>query len=169
MGIKVPEQRKVAKKHKETSLPDLQKLLKSPIHEHRLTAILILTYKFPKLSDANQKEIVDFYLSNTAHINNWDLIDLSAPKILGEYLLDKPDQRKILYKFAKSESLWERRISILTTFTFLINNQFDDSLKLAKILLHDKHDLIHKAVGWMLREIGKIDQKNRRRFLEKTL
>jgi len=168
IGIKVPEQRQVAKKYyKEISLKEVEKLLTSKTHEYRLTALLILTYKYPKLSQEEQKEIVDFYLSNKSYINNWDLIDLSAPKIIGKYLFDKPDERKILYKLAKSKSLWERRIAILTTYTFIREKQFDDTLAISEILLKDDHDLIHKGVGWMLRELGNIDQKTEEQFLKK--
>ncbi len=168
IGVQVPEQRKVAKKYyKEIPLQEIAKLLKSKIHEHRLTALLMLTYKYPKLSEEEQKEIVDFYLTNTLYINNWDLIDLTAPKILGEYLLDKPKKRRILYKFAKSQSLWERRIAILTTYAFIRDGQFDDTMAISEILLRDKHDLIHKGVGWMLREVGNRDQNTEEAFLKK--
>jgi 3-methyladenine DNA glycosylase AlkD len=168
IGIKVPDQRKVAKKYyKEILLSDIEKLLKSEVHEHRLTALLILTYKYPKLSAKEKKKIIDFYIKHTDYINNWDLIDLSAPKILGQYLLEKPDERKILYKFAKSKSLWERRIAILTTYTFIRNQQFNDTLAISELLLNDDHDLIHKGVGWMLRELGNRDQKTEEGFLKK--
>ena len=163
LGIKVPVQSEVAKKHKGASLKDVQNLLSSKIHEHRLVALLILIEKFKTTN--NKKEIVDIYLKNTKYINNWDLVDLSAPRILGDYLIDK--DRKILYKLAKSKLLWERRISILATFAFIRDDDFKDALKLAKILLNDKHDLMHKAVGWMLREIGKKDQKIEEKFLKK--
>lgn len=168
IGVQVPYMRKVAKKYfKDISLNEVEKLLTSKIHEHRLTGLLILTYKFPKLSQEEKKETVDFYLSHTAYINNWDLIDLSAPKILGEYFLDKPNERKILYKLAKSKSLWERRIAILTTYTFIRKGDFKDTLMISEILLKDEHDLIHKGVGWMLRELGNKDQKTEEEFLKK--
>jgi len=161
IGVMVPDIRKVAKKYKDIALKELQKLIKSKIHEERLCAALILTYK--KLN----REIADFYLRNTEHLNNWDIIDLTAPKILGKWMIDYPNERKILYKFAKSKSLWERRISILSTFTFIREKDFKDSLAIAEILLKDEHDLIHKAVGWMLREIGKRDQEIEEKFLKK--
>lgn len=167
LGVTVPEQRKVAKKYSETSLADLQKLLESRIHEHRMTALVILTLKFPKANDEFKKEIYNFYLKNTKRINNWDLVDISAPKIVGEYLLDKPEKRKILYKLSKSKNLWERRVAIMATFAFIRNEDFKDTLKISKILLNDEHDLIHKAVGWMLREVGKIDQEKEEKFLKK--
>lgn len=167
IGIVVPNQRIVAKKYKELPLSEIQILLNSKIHEHRLTALFILTYKFLKTDEILKKKIVEFYLKNTKHINNWDLIDLSSVEILGEYFLENPESKKVIYKFAGAKSLWERRISIISTFTMIRNRQFDDSLKIAEILLHDKEDLIHKAVGWMLREIGKRDLKTEQTFLDK--
>lgn len=161
LGITVPEQRKVAKKYSDLRLDELQELLNSKIHEHRLVAILILNEQFKN----NKKQIFDFYLKNTKNINNWDLVDLSAHKIIGEYLIDK--DRKTLYKLANSKNLWEKRISIISTFAYIKNKEFGDALKIAEILLHDKHDLIHKAVGWVLREIGKKDQKVEEEFLKK--
>ncbi len=154
IGVTVPEQRKVAQKYyKDVDLDEIQDLLNSKIHEYRLTALIILTLKFKKADSTEQKEIVDFYLKNTENINNWDLVDGSAPYILGKYLLDKP--REILYSLAKSGTLWEERISVLATYTFIKNNDFEDILKLAKLFLSHRHDLMHKAVGWMLREVGK--------------
>jgi 3-methyladenine DNA glycosylase AlkD len=167
LGIVVPEQRLVAKQYRELPFKETQKLLNSKFHEHRLTALLILTYKFIKADEAMQEEIVKLYLSNTKRINNWDLIDLSSVEILGEYILKHPEYKKVLFKFSKSESLWERRISIISTFMLIRNRQFDDSLKIAETLLLDKEDLIQKAVGWMLREIGKRDLGVEEEFLEK--
>ena len=161
LGIKVPEQRKIAKNYN-LSLKEIQELLSSNIHEYRLTALFILISKYKK---SDKKQIVNFYLKNTKNINNWDLVDISAPKILGDYLLDK--DKSVLYNLAKSNNLWERRIAILSTFTFIRNNQFEDTLNISEILLNDKHDLIHKAVGWMLREIGKKDQEIEENFLDK--
>jgi 3-methyladenine DNA glycosylase AlkD len=163
LGIPVPEQRKVAKKYVDLSLDDLQELLNSKIHEHRFTALVILISKYRKAEETGKKEIFDFYLKNTENVSNWDLVDLSAPRIVGDYLLKK--ERSILYKLAKSVSLWERRISILSTFTFIHKDDFEDALNISELLLHDEHDLIHKAVGWALREIGKKDQNVEERFL----
>ena len=165
LGIPVPEQRKVAKKHTVLSLNDLQELLKSKIHEHRFTALLILISNYQKAGESVKEEIFHFILKNTENINNWDLVDLSAPRIIGDYLLNR--KRSILYKLAKSKNLWERRISILSTFKFIDNNDFKDALNISELLLHDEHDLIHKAVGWALREIGKRDQNLEERFLNK--
>lgn len=167
LGVVVPKQRKTAGKYKDLKLVDLQKLLNSKIHEYRLTALFILVSKFEKVDEDGKKEIVDFYLGNTRNINNWDLVDLSAPNILGEYLLVR--EKGVLYKLAESKNLWERRIAILSTFRFLKNNQFENTLKISEILLSDKHDLIHKAVGWMLREVGKRDIKVLEEFLARNV
>jgi 3-methyladenine DNA glycosylase AlkD len=165
LGIVVPVQREVAGRHRGLSLPEIQELLNSKIHEHRLTALFILIHQYKKVDKDGKDAIVKLYLANTKNINNWDLVDLSAPRILGEYLLNK--DRKMLYKMAKSELLWDRRIAVLATFMFISKNEFKDSLKLAELLLKDKHDLMHKAVGWMLREIGKRNQKAEEDFLNK--
>jgi len=165
LGIKVPDQRKTAKKYSNIPLDDIGQLLKSNIHEFRLTSLLILVLKYKKEDLNGKKEIVDFYLSHTKNINNWDLVDSSAPYILGDFLLD--NDKSILYRLALSDNLWERRTAILSTFAFIKNNKFEDALNIAQILLFDKHDLIHKAVGWMLREIGKRDERTEEEFLEK--
>ncbi len=168
LGIVVPEQRKIVKKYfKSLELADLQNLLDSDIHEYRLVAVLSLVAQYTKADDKTKKQIYDFYLKNAKRVNNWDLVDLSAPNIVGDYLLNK--DRKILYKLLKSKNLWERRISILATFTFIRNNKFEDTLKISEELLSDKHDLIHKATGWMLRELGKRDQKRLEEFLEENI
>lgn len=165
-GIMVPFQRQVAKKYfQDADLQDAQKLLNSPVHEQRLTGLLMLVFKFEKADEKLRKEIYKFYLKNTKRINNWDLVDLTAPRIVGEFLLDK--DRKILYRLAKSKNLWERRIAVLATFMFIRECDFKDALKIAEILLNDNHDLIHKAVGWMLREIGKRNIKTEEKFLQK--
>lgn len=165
LGIIVPEQRKIAKKYSNMTLKDLQKLLSSRTHEHRLTALFILIQTYNKSDDKGRKRIFNFYLKNMKHINNWDLVDLSAGKILGAYLLDK--DRSVLHRLAESDNLWERRIAIMSTFYFIRNGQFEDTLNISGILLTDRHDLIHKAVGWMLREIGKRDQGAEENFLDK--
>jgi 3-methyladenine DNA glycosylase AlkD len=165
LGITVPEQRKIAKKYSGLPLSETQKLLSGKIHEHRLTALLILVIKYKKADDTDKKKISHFYIKNFKHINNWDLVDLSSEKILGDYLLEK--DKSLLYRLAKSKNLWERRIAVITTFAFIRNNQFNDTLKISGLLLNDRHDLIHKAVGWMLREIGKRDQEVEEKFLQK--
>lgn len=154
LGITVPQQRSIAKTFKELPLTEIETLLHEPFHECRLTALIILVNRFKKTkTDADCRLIVDLYLRNTAYINNWDLVDLSACYILGEYLLDK--DRSLIYRLAESDSLWEQRIAVLTTFTFIRNEDFADNLLIAEMLLNHKHDLMHKAIGWMLREIGK--------------
>jgi len=165
LGIKVPEQRKLAKKYSGLPLDDIGHLLNSTIHEHRLTSLFILVLKYNKGDKKGKKAVVDFYISNLKHVNNWDLVDSSAPYILGNYLLD--NDRTILYRLASSDNLWERRIAILSTFSFIKNNQYEDALNISEILIFDEHDLIHKAVGWMLREIGKRDIKTEEEFLQK--
>ena len=164
LGITVPQQRKIAEKYLALDISTLQSLLDSKVHEERLIALLILTDNFKSSNEERRYQILDFYLRNTKNINNWDLVDLSAHHILGNYLLNKP--KDILFTLAKSQSLWEKRISIISTFAFIKDNQFDTSLEIAKILLNDSHDLIHKAVGWMLREIGKKDIKIEETFLK---
>lgn len=159
IGLTVPQVRTIAKKYRDLSLRDIEKLLHNKIHEYRLTALIILTYK--KLT----KEIVDFYLENTKYINNWDLVDLSSHELLGTWLSDMP--RNILYTLAKSKNIWERRIAIISTFAFLKHKDTRDSLKLAAMLINDQHDLMHKAVGWALREVGKRDEKALLSFLAK--
>jgi 3-methyladenine DNA glycosylase AlkD len=167
IGLTVPQIRNVAKNYKELPLTELQKIIVSKIHEYRLTALLILTYKYPKADKKLQKQIVSFYLKNTKNINNWDLVDLSSHQILGDYYLHNPG-KEVLIKLAKSKNLWKKRIAIISTFEFIRNNEFEDSLKIAIILLHDKHDLVHKAVGWMLREIGKRNFEVENNFLLNT-
>ncbi len=167
LGIFVPKQREIAQGFWEKlDSNDLQKLLNSKIHEERLISLLVLIKKYEKADGNLKKKIFDFYLRNTKNINNWDLVDSSAPRIVGDFLIDK--NRKVLYTLAKSDSLWERRIAIISCFAFIRNNDFKDGLKISEILLNDNHDLIHKAVGWMLREIGKRDLEVLERFLKKN-
>jgi 3-methyladenine DNA glycosylase AlkD len=165
LGIKVPQIREIANKNKDLTLSEIQSALKSIFHEERLCALLILVLQYSKGDEKAKEKIYRFYLANTIHINNWDLVDLTAPKIPGKHLLNR--NRNVLLKLARSENLWERRISILSTFEFIRVKQFSDSIKISKILLNDEHDLIHKAVGWMLREIGKRDIKAEENFLKK--
>jgi 3-methyladenine DNA glycosylase AlkD len=165
LGITVPEQRKLAKVYADLSLLDIENLLQSKMHEHRLTALLILTYQFPKAPVVKQSEIVTFYLQQTKWINNWDLVDVTCRPILGAYLLER--DRDILYDLGRSESLWEQRIAIVTTMEFVKHGQFEDTLQMTVILLNNSHDLIHKAVGWALREVGKKDRQTLEAFLDR--
>lgn len=162
IGVRVPKIRLVAKQYKDLPPTEIQKLLDSKVHEHRLAALIILTLQYPKASAVQKQAIYMLYLNNVylGQINNWDLVDISAPQIVGEYLQNRP--RDILFELAKSDDLWQRRVAILSSFTFIKAGQPDTCLELAEILLHDSHDLIQKAVGWMLREIGK---RNGRRIL----
>jgi len=166
LGICVPELREISKRFLELTLNELRELLNTKIHEKRLIALFILVKKFEKAGEEEREEIFNFYLNNTKNINNWDLVDLSAPKIVGKFLFDK--DRSILYKLSKSGNLWERRIAVLSSFEFIRLADFEDCLKISKVLISDKHDLIQKAVGWMLREIGKRDISVLKEFLREN-
>ena len=165
LGIKVPEIRIISKQYKDLPISQIKILLKSKFHEERLLALLILVIQYKKENDRSKKNICELYLKNTKYINNWDLIDLTAHHIVGDFLDNK--LKTPLFKLANSKSLWERRISILSSFYYIKNNHFNTSLEISAILLNDKEDLIHKAVGWMLREIGKRNQKIEEAFLKK--
>jgi 3-methyladenine DNA glycosylase AlkD len=164
IGVKVPDLRKVAKDVQDIATEDVIVLLESAIHEERLLALLILVRKYVKGNETTQKRIYRLYLKKTKFINSWDLVDGSAHHIVGDYLMDK--NKAPLYRLAKSEDLWERRIAILATFYFIKHGKYEETLNIAKILLTDKEDLIHKAVGWMLREIGKRDMVFEEMFLK---
>jgi len=166
LGVMVPFTRKVVKEFQDLPLSDVIKLLRSKIHEERLLALFILVQQFNKADTRVKEKIYKAYLANTKFINNWDLVDLSAPQIVGGFLKDK--DRKVLYKLAKSPLLWERRIAILATFAFIRSGDFDDTFSITRLLLCDKEDLIHKACGWMLREAGKRDAAAEEQFLRKN-
>jgi len=155
LGIRVPVIRQAVKKFETTPLSVAEKLLKSEYHEVRLYALLLLVFRFSKSSVDKQDEIYHLYLSNTQYVNSWDLVDSSAHHIVGAYLENK--DRSVLYDLSKSNSLWERRIAIISTFYFIKKKDFGDTLRISEQLLSDREDLIHKAVGWMLREVGKRD------------
>lgn len=164
MGITVPEQRTIAKKYIHADFEDLNQLVASPYHEMRLTALLILVYKFEKAKSPElQAQCVDFYLRHTRHINNWDLVDLTCYKLLGVWLKDK--DRTQLHHWAANGDLWEQRIAIVTCMHFIRQKDFSDFLTIADLLLHHPHDLIHKAIGWLLREVGKKDREALTAFL----
>ncbi len=166
VGVTVPETRAIVKQFwQDVSLEDALLLLNSEIHEYRLTGLLILVAKYEKGDAVMRQQVYDAYLQNTAQINNWDLIDLTAPKIVGAHLIER--DRGLLFKLAQSEDLWERRIAILSCFAFIRRDDFADLVKISEILLHDEHDLIHKAVGWMLREMGKRELELLRDFLSR--
>ncbi len=165
IGVQVPDTRIIARRHANLPEKEILDLLHSPIHEERLLALLILIAQFEKAGDKRRNKIYRIYLKNTTRINNWDLVDLSAPQIVGAFLRGK--DKKPLYKLAKSQIIWERRIAIISTFEFIKNQEFEEVLKISEMLLKDREDLIHKAVGWMLREAGKRDQRTQERFLKK--
>lgn len=163
IGLTVPAQRKIAGRYRTLALADIGKLLESKIHEHRFTALEILVMQYEAGDTGARQAIFDFYLKQTPRINNWDLVDTSAPYIMGEHLLSRP--RKILYRLAKSGDLWERRIAIIATLMFIRAGELKDTFAIARLLLGDEHDLIHKAVGWALREAGKSSKPALLEFL----
>ena len=168
IGVSVPDQRKIAQKYYAyVTLQDIEELIKSQIHEYRLTALFLMIHLYQKgRGSFSKKGIIDFYLENIDYVNNWDLVDASAYKLLGNYLLDKG--REKLYELASSDNLWHQRIAVISTMSFIKNGEFHDTLHLSEMLLNHPHDLIHKAIGWMLREIGKIDQTVELEFLGKN-
>ncbi len=164
-GIRVPELRKVAKEAEGTPFDELEKLLHSKFHEDRVLAVIMLAGAFEAGGPAERERVFKLYLANAAYVNNWDLVDISAPQIVGGHLFDK--DRSLLDRLAKSPLLWERRIAIVSTLFFIRRRQLDDALRISAALLGDGHDLIHKAVGWMLREAGKRDLAPLEAFLER--
>lgn len=165
LGLRVPQIRKLVKEFAATPLRDIQQLLHSVIHEERLLALLLMVQRFQQAEEKEREELYRRYLASTRYINNWDLVDASAVHIVGAWLYDK--SRAPLFELARSDSLWERRIAIIATFHFIKRGEYADSLQLAEHLLQDDHDLIHKAVGWVLREVGKRDPGAEELFLRK--
>jgi len=166
IGVTVPNIREVAAVFQDQiGFSDISQLIRSKIHEERLLSLIMLTHRFARLDAAGRRKIFQFYLRSSRYINNWDLVDLSAPRIVGAYLWDGP--RDVLYELARSRCLWERRIAMVATAYFISKNDLSDTLKIARILLNDKHDLIQKASGWMLREAGKRDEKVLTGFLDR--
>jgi len=165
-GIVTDTARSISKKYRSLGIRDVEKLLKSKYHEERWVALGIFNLRFVKADAITKKKLYDFYLKNTKYINNWDLVDGSADKIIGNYILENPEEIKVLDKFVKSENLWERRISVMATFAFIKIGKYDKTIEIAGKLLDDKEDLIHKAAGWMLREIGNRDRKVEEKFLK---
>ena len=164
LGITVPLQRKIASRYRSLPVSGVAALLGSRFHEHRFVALAILAAQFQRASLAEREQIVAFYLSRTRWINNWDLVDTSAPHILGEYL--KTHSRELLDQLAHSPSLWERRIAIISTLALIRDGEMEDAFRIARVLLSDQHDLIHKAIGWVLRETGKLSRPALLQFLE---
>jgi 3-methyladenine DNA glycosylase AlkD len=165
IGIRVPLLRRLAREFRRLSLPDAAKLLRSPIHEERLLALLILVAAYQRAEKPGQVVICRLYLKNLAFINNWDLVDSSAPHILGRHLENR--SRLVLFRLARSRILWHRRVAVLATFHFIRRRDFRDTIRLAELMLEDAHDLMHKAVGWMLREVGTRDAAELEKFLQK--
>jgi len=164
LGIRVPVLRKLVKKYRGISIAEVRRLLHSKFHEERLLAVLMLVQLFKSGDESEQKLIYDLYLENTGFINNWDIVDISASNIVGAHLYEK--DKAPLYDLVQSKNMWERRISIIATFYLIRQNEFDDTLKIAEILLNDEEDLIQKAVGWMLREVGKREIESEEEFLQ---
>jgi 3-methyladenine DNA glycosylase AlkD len=170
LGIALPITRAFARRYKDFNFSEIRKLLRSEFHEERMVALLILLEQYKESSELGQKRIFEFYIKNTKYINNWDLVDVTCRDVVGAYLFEWgrkiiPTGRQILFRLAKSKNIWERRIAIVSTWYFIRRNSFYYTLEISKILLSDKNDLIHKAVGWMLREVGKRDEKLLERFL----
>jgi len=165
-GISNPDVRKVAKEYKMLPVSEIDRLIKHPIHEVRFAGLLILIAHYRK-NKAQREAVVDFYLAHTDYINNWDLVDITAPHILGDYLYFNPLRRSILYRLAASENLWEQRIAVISSLGMVRLREFDDALHLCELLLFHPHDLMHKAVGWTLREIGKKDRTLLTGFLDR--
>jgi 3-methyladenine DNA glycosylase AlkD len=166
LGVRAPQIRLIAKKHIDISITDMKTLICSKYHEERFLGLIILVNKYAKTKDKkNRNQLYKIYVSSFKYINNWNLVDVTCSHVTGKHLIDK--DRTILYKWAKSEDLWTKRIAMVSTFSFIRKNDLEDTFKIAEILLHDEHDLIHKAVGWMLREAGKRDIKKEETFLKK--
>ena len=170
LGLSVPEMRALARECRDLSFEEVAVLLADKIHELRLIGLTILVEKYQKAKDdVARKKIYNFYIKHRAAANNWDLVDLSVYKIMGDYLVRHPEKRDILYKFIKSKNIWERRLAMVSTMAFIRQGESEDVLKLAEALLDDKEDLMHKASGWMLREFGKRDEKKLCQFLDKNI
>jgi len=166
LGVRAPKIRLIAKKHIDISIADMKTLIQSKYHEERLLGLIILVNKYSKNRDKKTRnQLYKIYVSSFKYINNWDLVDVTCPHVIGKHLMDK--DRSILYTWAKTEDLWTKRIAIVSTHCFIRKNELQDTFKIAEILLHDTHDLIHKAVGWMLREAGKRDIEKEEDFLKK--
>lgn len=166
LGVKVPQQRQVAKSYRTLDFDEIAELVTSPLHEVRLTGFFILIHRFRTRDASAKQRAYEFCLQHLGRLDNWDLVDSVAPHIFGSYMRSHPDQKAQLYTWARSADLWHRRIAMLTTQAFIRHDEFDDAIAIAELLLDDTHDLIHKAVGWMLREIGERDQARAESFLD---
>jgi 3-methyladenine DNA glycosylase AlkD len=164
IGVRVPKLRAIAQKYRCLKLAEIEELLRSRIHEYRYAALVILVSQYDAANSSTRKKVFDFYLGHTRYIDNWDLVDTSAPYIIGEHLVHR--SRRILYRLAASPVLWERRIAMVATSTFILRGDLEDTFGIAERLLTDKHDLIHKAIGWMLRETGDCSRRKMIKFLK---
>lgn len=165
VGIKIPSLRSICKKYyRDISFEQLNFFTQNRVHEYRLFAFLILTYKFEKATQQQKKDIYEYYIKHLEYVNNWDIVDLTAHEIVGQYLIDK--DRKDIYELLNSDNLWKQRVAVISTYAFIRNGDFKEILSFAKKLLTHEHDLIHKAVGWMLRNMGKKDINELRKFLD---
>jgi 3-methyladenine DNA glycosylase AlkD len=167
LGVTVPEQRKIARRYRDTPLAQVGELLHSKVHEHRFTGFLILVAQFEAADAPGRTRLFAFCREHLRGLNNWDLVDLVAPKLIGPYLAEHPELKPLLEQWARSQVLWERRIAVLSTLAFIRQGDLTDTLRLAELLLHDEHDLMHKAVGWMLREVGQRDLAREEAFLDR--
>ncbi len=165
LGLRVGQIRQLAREYRDLSLDDISMLLASPWHEARTLAVILLAARYPRAGSREQTSIYRFYLRHRSRINNWDLVDISAAAVVGAHLARR--SRAPLVRLARSRSLWDRRIAVIATFDFINRGEFTDALRLARLLMDDEHDLIHKAVGWMLREVGKRDRRVEARFLDR--
>jgi 3-methyladenine DNA glycosylase AlkD len=165
IGVRTPTLRAIAGKYHSLKLPEIEILLRSRIHEYRYAALLILVSRYEAGDTRTRQDVFDFYLDHTRYVNNWDLVDTSAPNIVGEHLVRR--SRRVLYRLAESPVLWERRIAMVATFAFILRDDLKDTFGIAKCLLADKHDLIHKAMGWMLREAGVYSRPKMIAFLKR--
>ena len=168
LGVIVPDQRKIAKAFRQMPLKELSLAFRSPWHESRLTALFILVHQFEKSKDSQRATLYEFYLGHLDYVDNWDLVDSSARHIVGEYVLENTADRPVLFELASSDQLWRQRVAVVATHALINKHEFLEIKKLAKLLLKHPHDLIHKAVGWMLREMGQIDEEQLVRFLEQN-
>jgi 3-methyladenine DNA glycosylase AlkD len=169
IGVRVPQTRQVAKKFKDITLEEIEDLLESPIHEVRLCAVIIMTLEAKRADDSKSKALYELYLRRSDRVNNWDLVDLSCREVVGGYLLKHPEEQSVLKKLAKSDLIWDRRIAMISTWQFMRAGQLDQAFEIAEMLLGDKQDLMHKAVGWMLRDAGDRDGERLRAFLTKHI
>ena len=167
LGVTVPEQRRVARRHRDLPLSEVAELVRSPVHEHRFTGLLVLVARFESGESSTRERLFAFCREHLARVNHWDLVDLVAPRLIGPHLVEHPETRPLLDTWVRSASVWERRIAIMSTWAFIRRGEVEETLRLAGLLVEDRHEMVHKAVGWMLREVGKKDRAREEAFLER--